>query len=140
MRLLVVNPNTSEGVTRRIAEAAEAVAQPADRFVTRSAAFGPSLIVTPGDARRAVEGVLATVAAHGDGILDRKRKREPRLLWHRGDQSARLTCRQRRDVVAVDRHPSLRRLHAPTNRPQECRLSSPVWTDEADEFSRVGRE
>jgi len=67
MRLLVVNPNTSEGVTRRIAEAAEAVAQPADRFVTRSAAFGPSLIVTPGDARRAVEGVLATVAAHGDG-------------------------------------------------------------------------
>ena len=72
MRLLIVNPNTSQGVTDRIAAAAEAVARPGDRFVTCSAAFGPRLIVTPEDTARAVEGVLATVRAHDmpvDGIV-----------------------------------------------------------------------
>jgi Asp/Glu/hydantoin racemase len=69
MRLLIVNPNTSRGVTDRIAAAAEAVALPGDRFVTRSAAFGPALIVSPADAAAAVEGVLATIRAH-DGPID----------------------------------------------------------------------
>ena len=72
MRLLIVNPNTSEGVTARIRDAAEAVAHPGDRFIVRSAAFGPELIVTPADTRRAVQGVLATVAAERapvDGII-----------------------------------------------------------------------
>ncbi len=63
MRLLIVNPNTSAGVTARIAAAAEAVAGPGDSFVTRSAAFGPDLIVTDADAAEAVDGVLATVRA-----------------------------------------------------------------------------
>ncbi|MEE4121105.1 MAG: aspartate/glutamate racemase family protein [Paracoccaceae bacterium] len=69
MRLLIINPNTSRGVTARIAAAAEAVALPGDRFTTLSAAFGPALIVTPADTAEAVEGVLATVRAH-DGPVD----------------------------------------------------------------------
>lgn len=72
MRLLIVNPNTSSGVTARIREAAEAVAHPGDSFTVCSAAFGPELIVTPEDTRLAVEGVLAAVAAHRapvDGIV-----------------------------------------------------------------------
>lgn len=72
MRLLIVNPNTSPGVTRRIGAAAQSVARPGDRFVTVPAAFGPDLIVTPDDADRALDGVLAAVAEHAgdaDGII-----------------------------------------------------------------------
>ena len=69
MRLLIVNPNTSEGVTARIAAAADAVALPGDSFMTVSAASGPQLIVTEEDARAATEGVLAAVARH-DGEID----------------------------------------------------------------------
>jgi allantoin racemase len=68
MRLLIVNPNTSEGVTARIRAAAEAVTQPGDRFTTVSAAFGPHLIVTENDASAATEGVLAAVARHHEKI------------------------------------------------------------------------
>lgn len=68
MHILIVNPNTSEGVTQRIQAAAEAVARPDDVFLTRSAAFGPSLIVTPEDADVAVEGVRATVRAATERI------------------------------------------------------------------------
>ncbi|MDG3041009.1 aspartate/glutamate racemase family protein [Roseicyclus marinus] len=64
MRLLIVNPNTSTGVTARIDRAAQAVARPGDRFTTISAAFGPSLIVTEDDGRAATQGVLAAVARH----------------------------------------------------------------------------
>lgn len=72
MRLLIINPNTSQGVTARIAAAAEALAMPSDDFTTVSAAFGPELIVTEEDTRRAIEGVIATVKAHDrafDGII-----------------------------------------------------------------------
>jgi allantoin racemase len=72
MRILIVNPNTSAGVTARIDAAAQAVARPGDRFTTVSAASGPPLIVTEDDARAATEGVLAAVAAHRgpiDGIV-----------------------------------------------------------------------
>jgi Asp/Glu/hydantoin racemase len=72
MRLLIVNPNTSQGVTARIRAAAEAVAEPGDRFTTVSALSGPALIVTEADAAAAVEGVLQAVAAHRgpiDGIV-----------------------------------------------------------------------
>lgn len=72
MRLLIVNPNTSAGVTARIRAAAEAVAAPGDRFTTVSAASGPALIVTEADAEAAVEGVLQAVAQHRgpiDGII-----------------------------------------------------------------------
>lgn len=72
MRLLIVNPNTSEGVTAKIRAAANASAMPGDQFTTLSAAFGPELIVTGEDTRRAVEGVKATVANFRrpcDGII-----------------------------------------------------------------------
>jgi len=72
MRLLIVNPNTSEGVTARIRTAAEGVALPGDRFTTVSAASGPRLIVTEEDASAATEGVLTAVARHDreiDGIV-----------------------------------------------------------------------
>ena len=72
MRLLIVNPNTSAGVTARIDAAAQAVARPGDRFTTVSAAFGPSLIVTEADGRAATRGVLAAVARHAapvDGVI-----------------------------------------------------------------------
>jgi Asp/Glu/hydantoin racemase len=45
---------------------------PGDQFTTLSAAFGPELIVTDEDTSHAVEGVKATVEAHGqacDGIV-----------------------------------------------------------------------
>ncbi len=72
MRLLIVNPNTSAGVTARIRAAADAVAMPGDAFTTVAAAFGPELIVTEDDTRRAVEAVKATVCAHDancDGVI-----------------------------------------------------------------------
>ena len=68
MRLLVVNPNTSQGVTDRIDAAATAAAYPGDSIVTVSAASGPRLIVTDADGRAATVGVLQAIAAHSDPI------------------------------------------------------------------------
>jgi len=69
MRLLIVNPNTSEGVTARIAAAVEADAGPGEHFITVSAASGPRLIVTEADAIAATEGVLQAVARQ-EGEMD----------------------------------------------------------------------
>lgn len=72
MRLLIVNPNTSEGVTRRIDEAARAVTRPGDHFTTLPAASGPDLIVSPEDGEAATRGVMETIRRHGgrpDGIV-----------------------------------------------------------------------
>lgn len=72
MHLLIVNPNTSAGVTRNIDAAAQAVAGEGDSFKTVSAAFGPDLIVTEQDGLDAVAGVMASVNAHvagADGII-----------------------------------------------------------------------
>lgn len=66
MRLLVINPNSSQGVTDRIRAAAEAAALPDERVETIAAAGAPELIVTPEDQALATEAVLATVARHGD--------------------------------------------------------------------------
>lgn len=66
MRLLIVNPNTSHGVTARINAAAQAVAAPGDRLTTVSASSGPALIVTESDGRAATVGVLEAIAAHQD--------------------------------------------------------------------------
>ena len=68
MRLLIINPNTSEGVTARIATAAARAALPQDEFVTITAPFGPALIVTPEDHELAIQAVLAAVAAHQDSV------------------------------------------------------------------------
>jgi len=72
MRLLIVNPNTSAGVTRNIDAAAQAVAGAHDSFKTVSAAFGPDLIITEQDGMDAVAGVMASIDAHvadADGII-----------------------------------------------------------------------
>jgi Asp/Glu/hydantoin racemase len=72
MRLLIINPNTSKGVTARIKEAADAVALPKDNFTTLCPAFGPELIVTAGDADQASRAVVESVKAYDapcDGIV-----------------------------------------------------------------------
>ncbi|SIS64624.1 Asp/Glu/hydantoin racemase [Roseivivax lentus] len=72
MRLLILNPNTSRGVTDRIREAAEAAAMPGDAFTTTRPAFGPKLIVTDADAEEAKRAVIDTVrnyTAPCDGIV-----------------------------------------------------------------------
>lgn len=72
MRLLVVNPNTSAGVTAVIGAAARAAAVPGDVVEAVSAPFGPALIVTEADAAEAEGAVLACVearAADVDGIV-----------------------------------------------------------------------
>ena len=61
MQLLVINPNTSQGITDRIGQAAQSAAQPGDRITTLSAAFGPELIVTPEDGMEAARGVVETI-------------------------------------------------------------------------------
>lgn len=68
MRLLVVNPNTSAGVTRRIDAAARAATRAGEVIRTVPAAFGPALIVTPDDTARALAGVMAAVDAHQTGM------------------------------------------------------------------------
>jgi allantoin racemase len=72
MRLLIVNPNTSQGVTARIAAAARAVAEPTDSFTVVSALSGPRLIVTQEDGVLATAGVLAAIKHHKapiDGVI-----------------------------------------------------------------------
>ena len=61
MRVLVINPNTSQGITDRIAQAALSAAHPGDHVTTLSAAFGPALIVTPEDGTEAARGVVETI-------------------------------------------------------------------------------
>jgi allantoin racemase len=72
MRILVINPNTSIGVTRSIAMAANAAASPGDVIETMAAPFGPQLIVTEEDAAvagRAVVTLAERMASGFDGIV-----------------------------------------------------------------------
>lgn len=72
MRILVINPNTSAGVTRSIAKAAQAAMTPDDVIETMSAPFGPELIVTEEDAAvagRAVVALAERMASDFDGIV-----------------------------------------------------------------------
>lgn len=72
MRILVINPNTSAGVTRSIALAAQAAAAAGDVIETMSAPFGPELIVTAEDAAvagRAVVALAERMASCFDGIV-----------------------------------------------------------------------
>lgn len=72
MQILVINPNTSPTITRRIDQAARDAAAPGQIFETRSAPFGPELIVTKDDAAVATRAVLALVDDVGrdfDGIV-----------------------------------------------------------------------
>jgi len=72
MRLVVINPNSSEGVTARIRAVADSACLPGERVETVAATGAPELIVTPQDGARAVAAVLAAVDRHGaraDGII-----------------------------------------------------------------------
>lgn len=72
MRLLVVNPNTSEGVTSRIRAAALAAAEPGEQITTVSATSGPNLIVTEADGEKAALGVIEAIRRYSepfDGIV-----------------------------------------------------------------------
>lgn len=64
MRLLVVNSNTTESVTARIATAARAAASPGTTIAAVSAPFGLPLIVSRADWLVAGPATLAALAAH----------------------------------------------------------------------------
>ncbi len=64
----MINPNSSAGVTARIAAAARAAALPGDAFKVISAEGAPELIVTPEDTAQAVGAVLAAAKQHVAGM------------------------------------------------------------------------
>ncbi|MFN2330248.1 MAG: aspartate/glutamate racemase family protein [Halomonas sp.] len=68
MRLLVINPNSSAGVTRHIGAAASGGALPGDEFIVTQADGAPTLIVDERDARLAEQAVVDTVLARGKGF------------------------------------------------------------------------
>jgi Asp/Glu/hydantoin racemase len=67
MRILVVNSNTTDSVTERIAAAARAAAAPGTEIVPVTAPFGLELIVSRADWLVAGPATLAALAAHRDG-------------------------------------------------------------------------
>lgn len=72
MRLLVINPNSSPGVTRHISAAAMQAALPEDRIVVTQADGAPPLIVDARDAQRAEKAMIKTVLSSPtefDGII-----------------------------------------------------------------------
>lgn len=72
MRILVINPNTSAGVTARIDAAAQGAVRAPLQVTTLTAQSGPALIVTDADGRAAELGVLRAIAAYQgpiDGIV-----------------------------------------------------------------------
>jgi allantoin racemase len=64
MRLLIVNPNTSERVTEVIVREAERVASPGTEVIAATARFGPSYIETQGEAVVAAHATLEALAEH----------------------------------------------------------------------------
>lgn len=63
MRLLIINPNSSSGVTRHIGKAARQAARPGDEILAIEAHGAPALIVDEADAREAERAVVETVRA-----------------------------------------------------------------------------
>lgn len=62
MKLLIINPNSSNSVTERIDAAAQVAALPSDQITTICATGAPELIITPEDAITAERAVTATLA------------------------------------------------------------------------------
>ena len=62
MRLLVVNPNTTASMTRKIGAAAEAVAAPGTEIIAVNPDFGPESIEGYYDEAFAVPGLIAEIA------------------------------------------------------------------------------
>jgi Asp/Glu/hydantoin racemase len=68
MRILLVNPNTSEGVTRRIAGAAEAAAAPGTEIVCKTAPYGVPYIASRAEAVIGARVALEMLAEHAEGM------------------------------------------------------------------------
>lgn len=68
MRILLVNPNTSEGVTRRIAAAAEAAAAPGTEIVCKTAPYGVPYIASRAEAVIGARVALEMLAEHSPGM------------------------------------------------------------------------
>ena len=72
MRLLLVNSNTSDFVTAKVAAAARAVAQPSTQIVPVTGTFGARVIATRTElaiAAHATIELLAEHARYGDAVL-----------------------------------------------------------------------
>ena len=67
MRLLVLNPNTSDFVTQRVALQARRVAQPGTDIVAATGAFGARIITTRTEQAIAEHATLDALARHADG-------------------------------------------------------------------------
>lgn len=67
MRILLVNPNTSEAITAAVTEAARAIAAPGTVIVPVTAAFGARLIGTRTEAAVADHASLDALAHHAPG-------------------------------------------------------------------------
>lgn len=72
MRLLIINPNTSPGMTDKVARAAPAVVPPATDIITASGRFGPAYIASWAAFAVASHAAIDAYAAHGadcDAVL-----------------------------------------------------------------------
>lgn len=70
MRILVVNPNTTAGMTRAAGEAARRVAAPGTEIEALNPTMGPASIEGYYDEAFAVPGLLAEIAAAGERSCD----------------------------------------------------------------------
>lgn len=70
MRILVINPNTTASMTRKIGDAARSVAAPDVEIVARSPASGPASIQGPEDGCAAMPGTLNEVSRGRDEGFD----------------------------------------------------------------------
>lgn len=71
MKILVVNPNTTQSMTAKIVDAAQAVARPITEIIGATSANGPASIQGFLDAATCVPGLLDAVRQHpdADGIV-----------------------------------------------------------------------
>ncbi|MEJ0018449.1 MAG: aspartate/glutamate racemase family protein [Acetobacteraceae bacterium] len=67
MRILLINPNTTEAVTQRIADAARGVAAPDTEIVPATAQFGAAIIGSRVEAAVSAAAVVERLAACADG-------------------------------------------------------------------------
>ncbi len=64
MRLLLINPNTSTHMTRRLAASARGALAPGDELTALTATRGPAAIRTAKQLQEADQNALAMAAAH----------------------------------------------------------------------------
>lgn len=72
MRLLLINPNSSEAITERLAASARPLLGPQDRLHTLTASEGPRAVTAAAELPAAAERVLAMARRHGpdhDAVL-----------------------------------------------------------------------